>query len=375
MEIKITSASLSPAAIANARMTFLVEELNALPSGGKLILAPDLRGKTLLLAVRAIVHSRIESCQIEASFNRATEWAEDLIQPIAVALGTSLRLVKKQIDANSQQVTLQYEFKRQLPVFSREFGIYILSNGQDLTKLKQTLASISVAATLKESVRICVVGPESALTKFRNEEECSFDIIDDQAIYVPGELRFPISKKKNLILELSTERNFIILHDRIRLSHEFLTQILRQDRYFDVYSCRVTSDASTRYLDKFSIRFRSYPTINRAHYYLDYAEDNLDQMVDGGFLVFSRLGIGDMRFNPDLHWGEMEDVDLILRMKMAGRLISFAPENSVRSEATGHFSLREDSWIDRVAKIRLKRDPFLTKRMNQLKRGLRWLKK
>jgi hypothetical protein len=128
-------------------------------------------------------------------------------------------------------------------------------------------------------------------------------------------------------------------------------------------------------LDKFSLRFHAYPTVDRAHYYLSYPEDNLDQMIDGGFIILSRIGIGDLRFNPDLHWGEMEDVDLLLRLRLKGRHVTFAPDNSAQSDATGHFSLKEKSWVDRFAKIRVKRDPFLTKKLSQVKRTLKWLKK
>jgi hypothetical protein len=200
MEIKIGPSLLPSSAIAHSRFTPLVHEFNRSPAGSSIHFDRRLRGKEYLLAVRALAHSTITQAELHVTYDRASEWPEDISYPLSLAFGTSLRLQRKQTVEGTGLVTFVFELRKNAFAIAPAFGVYVLSNGKDTGKLQAALTSIEVAkSSCANQVQVYVVGPTRELEAFRNSSGISFEILDDQTVYTAGELRFPISKKKNLI--------------------------------------------------------------------------------------------------------------------------------------------------------------------------------
>ncbi len=229
----------------------------------------------------------------------------------------------------------------------------MVSDGRDLGRLAATLENI-YSQDLR-GVVVRVVGPAALReTSLLRQTYPDCEVIADDGIY-GADSRFPISRKKNLALAKADSERVVILHERIRLGEDWVRRLLQDIRYFDLYTCALSTEAGSRYLDKFGIRFAGFPTLRKHHYFLTWNEDNSEQLVDGGLFVLHQRALGSRRFDEALYWGEMEDVDLVLGMKLAGCLVTFDSQNAAFSTTSGHFSLSPRMPLSALYKIWVRR--------------------
>lgn len=355
----------------NSIFTPLVELINQLQPKYFVIHGYKLSSKTHWLICRALFHSNLPTLKIHLVYPQGWTASEDYFYPLSKTFREHLKCSSKKVQSGI--IRYQFSIERSIAQFAKTIGFYVISNGKDISRLRDVLDSIHIPSSV--SHEIVVVGPLSLLKEKALLEKCpGLEVISDESIYDSQEIRFPISKKKNLIFSKGSSEIIVILHDRIRLNQNWANQLLKKMRYFDIYSCVVRSiDGSLRYLDKFSMRYVSYIQNRQSHYYLTYKEDNSDQLIDGGFFVINRKSLGDRQFDQALHWTEMEDVDFVLSMKLSGSLITFDKDNFASSLSAGHFSLPRHSVFIKFFKIWIRRKSWAWDFV-QVIRWLRWFK-
>ncbi len=335
---------------ANGLFFPLVELVN---KGGfrRVQLFGGLPGKEYLCAVRALFHSRCEDFKITVIRRERDRPWEDLLHPLSKAFGKSLVAESKVRVGKASG--MRFIVRRSRSRRSYRASLNIVSDGKNLDRLAETLENVFSQDLAGVVVR--VVGPASlsASTLFQGLfDRC--ELIDDSAIY-SKDLRFPISKKKNLVFDKADAEIIVILHERIRLCPGWVKRLVEEIRFFDLYAGAMNTMTGERYVDKFAMRSSGYPSLRKHHYFLSWNEDNAEQLVDGGLFVVHADALGDCRFDESLHWGEMEDVDLVLRLKLNGSLVTFDAENHAYSTTAGHFSLNSKSAISTLYKVWVRR--------------------
>jgi hypothetical protein len=334
---------------ANSLFHPLVDRIDALKPR-RIHIDCRLAGKTYLTLVRALLHTELTQCTLVLLRREVDAPWEDFLYPLSKAFGA--HLVARDRRRWGKVSTYRFELARKLPEFKYALSINVVSDGKDLARLAATLENI-YSHDLRQTV-VRVVGPAALRTSATITAYPDCEVVADDAIY-GADSRFPISRKKNLVLDQTDSERVVILHERIRLGKDWVHRLLKDVRHFDLYTCALTTAPGLRYLDKFAIRFFGFPTLRKHHYFLTWNEDNAQQMVDGGLFVIHRRALGAHRFDESLHWGEMEDVDLVLRLKLAGSLVGFDSANAAESTTGGHFSLASRMPLSALYKIWVRR--------------------
>lgn len=305
--------------------------------------------KVYLMLLRAIDHSMLSQFVMKI-FIHKNEVAEDYLFPFSKIFGEVSVNFKREEHGNG--MFYHFNIARSVPVFQYPIGFYVVSNGSNREQLLACLESIFSQQVEKKLV--AVVGPSKLQDAWLLDCFPELHIIVDDDIY-SDDLRFPISRKKNLVLKDNRAERVVILHDRIVLGKGWAKRLLEDVPFFDIYTCRITAGNHIRYLDKFGVKFSGYLTFHKSLYYLSYQEDNAGQFVDGGFFVLNTRALAGNQFDERLHWSECEDIDFIIKQKNNCRLISFDAQNQVSSVFAGHFFYREHSLIHYLYKILFRR--------------------
>ena len=158
------------------------------------------------------------------------------------------------------------------------------------------------------------------------------------------DLRFNISKKKNLGIKYANGKILIIKHDRIKITSKWLKKLSKFNNFFDMYTCKITSK-SYRFLDKVAYQFNDYLFNSPRSYYLTYSEKNDYQYMDGGlFVLNNKRFYKEKIFDERLNWLELEDVDFITKTKLDCNLITFDKNNYLISDFKDHFKLSNNPF-------------------------------
>lgn len=148
-------------------------------------------------------------------------------------------------------------------------------------------------------------------------------ILDDSSFY--HDLRIPISRKKNYIIDEAKYNNLVIMHDRITFASSWYEKMVKYGNYFDQL-CFPILDEETKSMRvndwmKSSHDFTEFEKV--LTYKLSYNEWDRHIYVDGGFMLIKKHLIENIKLNPFLNWGELEDVDLSERLYLSGNFIGF----------------------------------------------------
>ena len=156
------------------------------------------------------------------------------------------------------------------------------------------------------------------------------------------DLRFNMSKKKNLGIKSASGEILVVTHDRIQITAQWLLNLSKFSNSFDLYGSKIFSQ-NFRFLDKVAYKFKEYLFLSPKIYYLTYDENNSFQYLDGGLIVLNnKRFFGQKIFDESLNWTEMEDVDFSARTKLECNLVSFDKNNYLSSDFKQHFKLSKN---------------------------------
>lgn len=246
-----------------------------------------------------------------------------------IALGFEDRIVlrdKKKGDC----LDLTYEKVAQaLPkndnIDSWSFGI--CSNGSRNEFVVRMVEAICALNIPHYEIIVCGPAPSENLPK-------QVRVIDDSPIYVEGEKRIPISRKKNRIAAHAKYNNMMILHDRYILPNDWYVKMKEWGNYFDMmtYAVRDLSEPTKRIGDWMYSDLYHFVNNYSESVYPAYGKFDENTYINGGMFVMKKH-LYDKYPLPDcLHWAEREDIFLSRLMLLYGKLIQVDTANCVSSE-------------------------------------------
>ena len=240
-----------------------------------------------------------------------------MMNEVSTCFGERYKVHKKEFESNIDRFWLT-KIESALPsddsISKWSFGI--VSNGSKNNRVLNIINQIISFQIPEFEILVCGPNPFEILPDV-------VKIIDDSELYF--DVRIPISKKKNKIIDEAIYNNLVIMHDRISFGDDWYKNIYNYGNHFDQL-CMPILDEDTQTLrindwmridGDFSEFEKSKATI------LDYNDWSPYVFVDGGFMLIKKHIISKIKLNPFLNWGEMEDVNLSQRLYLEGNLISF----------------------------------------------------
>lgn len=239
------------------------------------------------------------------------------------------------------------------------FGIVFSGNDAELNQLQKALDSIAKIRRLNEfDHEVLICGP----SQFRHEQLAgNFQKLPIR--YLPFDdvlqgKRIMITRKKNALIDAARFNIVSLSHARIMYGQNIAECL--SEKKFDALTTKVVFNVDgkqRKYLD-FTLS-GSYDTSRPntrsilSHEVLP--DDVLRYMaqrvpyIDGGLTILNKNTIGEVRYCPDLAWGEAEDIDLCARLYNDGLLIDY--ENGCECESQTNKVEYTDSPLRKLKRI------------------------
>lgn len=141
------------------------------------------------------------------------------------------------------------------------------------------------------------------------------------------DIRGPIVKKKNKIVESASYNNLLILHDRYVLPDDWFDKITKYGNYFEILSMPNETKDGERISDW--NEFTGFPSSRYRFDYLlpDYKRFPNYWYAQGGVLLVKKHLYDTFRLDNNLYWGELEDVQYSQIAHLKGALYYFDINN------------------------------------------------
>lgn len=240
-----------------------------------------------------------------------------LMNEISICFKDRFKVYKKVNADNVDYISLK-KIRNALPEGDdiRKWSFGIVSDGRKNDRVLNIIDQINAFNIPEFEIFICGPSPDTILPK-------EVIILDDKDLYF--DVRIPISQKKNRIIGAAKFNNLMILHDRISFSKNWYEKICRFGNYFDQLCCSIfDEDTKSIHINDWLSNFNDNNQFRVSKVTkLKHNEWNKHIYVDGGVMVIKKHIIINNKLNPNLHWGEMEDVNLSEKLYIDGNLINF----------------------------------------------------
>jgi hypothetical protein len=273
-----------------------------------------------LLKVNGILTIEFYNFSFDTSSSPFRGWT-GIMYEVSICFKERLQLIKKE-EVNGVFILSFKKIKNFLPqndtINSWTFGL--VSDGR---KNEEVLAIIESIINFNiPNFEILICGPSPSTILHENVK-----ILDDKDLYF--DIRVPISKKKNRIIETATYNNLVIIHDRFFLPNDWFLRMKAYGNFFDGICPRIL-DVETK-----SKRVQDWITTSLDHFQfkkmfpvrgvLNYDEWKPNWNLNGGHMIIKKHLIERVLLNPFLNWGEAEDGDVCRRLDADGFcLVSYA---------------------------------------------------
>lgn len=283
----------------------------------------------ILLAVGGEFVVVLVNSKSHASYFRSRDQVK---YEFAVSTDGRYRLADAERSPDDQILTLRYVKTRPvLPAGDtlNRWSFGIITDGRKKPLVDRLVRSIASQGIAECEILVC--GPyafeDTAAT-------CSLRLIDD--VSHPGDIRAPITAKKNRIIRAAAHNNLCILHDRFVLPPDWHDKFTRYGNHFELLCLPTVDDERRRFsVDwmRFSLPLTSRVSRNQS---LPYHEWTDEVIVQGGVIVAKRHVIESFKLDERLHWEELEDMQFSKAAYLHGAFINVDPENCFISEAVNH---------------------------------------
>lgn len=249
-----------------------------------------------------------------------------LMNEISLCYKDRYKMYKREFKNNIDLIWLK-KINNPLPAgdLITRWSFGIVSDGRKNERVLNIIKQITEFQIPEYEILICGPAPAINLAK-------EIKVIDDNDLYF--DVRIPISKKKNRIIDLARFNNLIIMHDRISFEKDWYTKMVAYGNCFDQICCPIfdestksirINDWSSKYHD--DTQFEKSNTTS-----LKYYEWDRNIYVDGGFMLLKKHIILKCRLDDNLNWGEMEDVNLSERLYLDGNLVNFYADTNLLTQ-------------------------------------------
>ncbi|MFC2110610.1 hypothetical protein ACFLSU_08590 [Bacteroidota bacterium] len=237
-----------------------------------------------------------------------------IMHEISICFKERLQLIKKE-EVNGVFILSFKKIKNFLPpndnINSWSFGL--VSDGRKNEEVLAIIESIINFNIPNFEILICGPSPSDKLAE-------NIKILDDKDLYF--DIRVPISKKKNRIIQNAKYNNLVIFHDRFFFPKDWFDKVKIYGNYFDGI-CPKIIDIETK-----SNRVQDWITTSLNHLQfkkmfpkknvLEYNEWKPNWNLNGGHMIIKKHLIERVLLNPFLNWGEAEDGDMCRRLDADG---------------------------------------------------------
>ncbi len=246
----------------------------------------------------------------------------------SVATNGRYRLIEEKI--NKKVVRLKYiKINNPNPqndtIYRWSFGI--ITNGQKRKKVEELVDSIIYQKIPEYEIIIC--GPFSS-QKYKNID--NIIVLDD--VIENGDIRAPITKKKNKIAEKAKYNNLCIMHDRYLLPDKWFVQMKKYGNYFDILSMPNIGPGGGRVVDWSQYNTKPGSTTGEHKFLLNYNNWSDGWYCQGGLLIIKKHLYKKNTLDENLYWGELEDVQFSQIANLKGLFYYFDIGNSILTESS-----------------------------------------
>lgn len=205
------------------------------------------------------------------------------------------------------------------------FGI--VSSGRLNDRVMNLIQQIADLHIPQFEILICGPAPSDILPSYVR-------ILSDSHMY--SDIRIPISKKKNYIIDEAKYNNLVLMHDRYSIPPRWFEKMRKYGNYFDLLVCNVIDEKNNNVkLQEWCYHYLNPFPNTLSDILIKKYRGNIHEIwneniyISGGWFVMKKhLGL---HLNPDCNWGEKEDVDFCRRSYYNGILMEFDPNNTVYS--------------------------------------------
>lgn len=237
-----------------------------------------------------------------------------LMYDLSISYKERIKLISNEKKGNVLHLVFE-KVKSTLPsedtIESWSFGI--VSNGQKNDRVINIINQIEQFSIPNFEIIICGPPPSVNLPEF-------VKIVEDGDLYF--DIRIPISKKKNRIIENAKYNNLILLHDRFSFPLDWYQNMCLHGNYFDCLSIKILDEDTQMHRIQdwmgTSLDYYDFLKINPKSYKLNYNQWIPNWNVNGGFMIIKKHLIERVKLNPFLNWSECEDGDLCRRLDADG---------------------------------------------------------
>ncbi len=263
-----------------------------------------------------------------------------LMNEISTCYQERYQIQNKTFEENVDYIWLK-KLKPALPTDDQmsKWSFGIVSDGRKNERILNIISQIKAFKIPSYEILICGPSPAEFLPE-------NVVILDDKDLYF--DVRIPISKKKNRIIDNACYNNLVIMHDRISFAKDWYIKICDYGNYFDQL-CFPILDEDTQSLrvNDWIKSFHDFTQFQISKSVkLDYEEWDRHIYSDGGFLLVKKHILAKTKLNPYLNWGEIEDVDLSQRLYLNGNSICFYADTSLLTQTHRiKVSKQSTNWI------------------------------
>ena len=266
-----------------------------------------------LLKINGILTLEFYNFSFDTSSSPFRGWT-GIMYEVSICFKERLQLIKKE-EANGIFILSFKKMKKFLPqkdnINSWTFGL--VSDGRKNEDVLRIIESIINFNIPNFEILVCGPAPSEVLNK-------NVQILDDKDLYV--DIRIPISKKKNRIIETAAYNNLVIIHDRFFLPNDWFLKMKAFGNFFDGICPRIL-DVETK-----TKRVQDWMTTSLYHLHfkkmfpsksiLMYNEWKPNWNLNGGHMIIKKHLLERVLLNPYLNWGEAEDGDMCRRLDADG---------------------------------------------------------
>lgn len=215
------------------------------------------------------------------------------------------------------------------------FGI--VSDGRKNERILTVIETIRELNIPNFEILICGPAPSAVLPGY-------VKVIDDSSYY--KDIRIPLCKKKNAIIDNASYNNLVIIHDRINFDKYWFQQVVQSGNYFDAFIPAILDeDTKTQHvidLDSFDGPIVKY------HIPIFTKRWTPTLYMDGSVIIVKTNIAKQIHLSGYLHWGEYDDIDFTRKLKDNGYIITVNHNVVVYTMTYGKQGVKSKKWYQKV---------------------------
>ena len=210
----------------------------------------------------------------------------------------------------------------------KKWSFGICTNGSRNERVLAQIEQINSFGIEHSEIIICGPSPSDILP-------ANVRVLDDTSIYRKNEVRWPIGKKKNIIIENATYNNLMILHDRYVFSPNWYQQMCKYGNYFDFLMAptNIVNDEGKRIIGDWKIAACYSYGHKCDEIVIPYEKYNEKVYINGGYILGKRDKMNRVPMEDAYYWDEIEDVIWCIKITQRNYLLQVDIHNKIYTYA------------------------------------------